>query len=407
MISFTQSLKSVRPRCRLSFQKILKGVQSGELFGFVLTDIYTPKHLKPFFNEFPPIFKNAMVGREDIGELMKGFVEENGLLKKPRRMLISSYFGEKILLTTPLAKWYLDYRLEITKIYEFIEYIPKKPFEKFALDVSNGRRVGDSDSSKKILAATWKLIGNSGYSSALLRKDRFRKISYHDQSTVDKAINSPWFVNLDVVNSDLYEVKSLKKYVIFDLPVQMGIFVYSWAKLKMLEFVYDCIKKYIPDDCFEFIEMDTDSLYFSLCSNSLDDVVKPELKEDFFENYDYFFPSLACEHHKKEFIKAWVQNLEWIQADCCKAYEIFDCRTPGLLKLEFFGSRMLDLAPKTYITEKEPLQGIENDTNQTTKKACKGLSTKLNQFCFDTYLDVLETKRSGVGVNKGFVCKNH
>ena len=214
-------------------------------------------------------------------------------------------------------------------------------------------------------------------------------------------------MNLDLEDNDLYEVKSLKKHVIFDLPIQISMFVYSWAKLKMLEFVYDCIKKYIPDDCYEFIEMDIDSLYLSLCSNSLDDVVKPELREEFFENYDYFFPSLACEHHKKEFIKTRVQNLEWIQADCCKAREIFDRRTPGSMKLEFFGSQMLALVPKTYITEKEVLQGVEKDTNQTTKKACKGLSTKLNQFNFDTYLDVLETKRSGVGVNKGFVCKNH
>ena len=120
-----------------------------------------------------------------------------------------------------------------------------------------------------------------------------------------------------------------------------------------------------------------------------------------------FFLGLACEHHKKEFIKTQVQNLEWIQADCCKAHEIFDRRMPGLMKLEFFGSQMLALAPKTYITEKDPLQGIENDPNQMTKKACKGLSIKLNQFRFDNYLDVLETKRSRIGVNKGFICKIH
>ena len=178
-------------------------------------------------------------------------------------------------------------------------------------------------------------------------------------------------MNLDLVDNDLYEVKSLKKHVTFDLPIQIGMYVYFWAKLKMLEFVYDCIKKYILDDCYEFIEMDTDSLYLSLCSNSLDDVVKPELREKFFENYDYFFPSLACEHHKKEFIKARVQNLEWAQADCCKTRELFDKRTPGLLKLEFFGSQMLALAPKTYISEKEVLQGAESDNNQTTKKLAK------------------------------------
>ena len=264
MISFTTTLKSVRPRRRLSYPKILKGVQSGELFGFVLVDIYTPNHLKQFFNEFPLIFKNAMVGREDVGELMKEFAEENELLKKPRKMLISSYFGEKILLTTPLAKWYLDHGLVITKIYEFVEYNPEKSFEKFALYVCDGRRGGDVDSSRKMLVDTWKLIGNSGYSASLVRKDRYKNISYHDQSTVDKAINSPRFVNLVLVDNDLYEVKSLKKHVTFDFLIQIGMFVYSWAKLKMLEFVYDCIKKYIPDDCYKFIEMDTDSLYLSL-----------------------------------------------------------------------------------------------------------------------------------------------
>ena len=179
-VIFIQTLKSVQPRRRLLFQKILKGVQSSELFGFVLADIYTPKHLKSFFNEFPPIFKNAMVGSEDIGELMEGFAKENGLLKKPRRMLISSYFGVKILLTTLLAKWYLDHGQKLSKMYKFIEYTPKKTFEKFALDVSDAQRGGNRDSSKTILANTWKLIGNSGYSAVLVGKDKFCKISYHD-----------------------------------------------------------------------------------------------------------------------------------------------------------------------------------------------------------------------------------
>ena len=107
-----------------------------------------------------------------------------------------------------------------------MEYTPEKPFEKFSLDVCDGRKSGEA-SSRKMLADTWKLIGNSGYSSVLLRKDRYKNISYHDQSTVDKAINSPRFVNLDLVDNDLYEVKSLKKHIIFDLLIQIGMYVYS------------------------------------------------------------------------------------------------------------------------------------------------------------------------------------
>ena len=95
-----------------------------------------------------------------------------------------------------------------------------------------------------------------------------------------------------------------------------------------------------------------------------------------------------------------------MQADCCKAREVFDIRTPGLFKLEFSGTRMISLAPKTYFLEKDHGQGVK-EADQSSKKASKGLSTKLNQFHFDTYLNVLQSKRSGVGINKGFVCKNH
>jgi len=49
---------------------------------------------------------------------MKSFAEENGLLKKPSDSLICSYYDIKILIATPLLKWYLEKGLEITYIYE-------------------------------------------------------------------------------------------------------------------------------------------------------------------------------------------------------------------------------------------------------------------------------------------------
>ena len=96
-------------------------------------------------------------------------------------------------------------------------------------------------------------------------------------------------MNLDVVDTELYEVKSLKKHITFHLLLQMGLFVYSLAKLKMLEFVYDCIKNYLLDDCFEFIQMDTDSLYMGLSGDSLQKLVKPKLREKIFKTTTIFF----------------------------------------------------------------------------------------------------------------------
>ena len=55
--------------------------------------------------EMTPVFKNVNISREDLGDSMRLFAEENGIMSQPRRSLIGSFFGEKILLATPLLRW--------------------------------------------------------------------------------------------------------------------------------------------------------------------------------------------------------------------------------------------------------------------------------------------------------------
>ena len=54
--------------------------------------------------ELPPIFKNTTIGIDDIGDYMKEYAERHGVMKKPRRSLISSYFAQEMAVTTPLLK---------------------------------------------------------------------------------------------------------------------------------------------------------------------------------------------------------------------------------------------------------------------------------------------------------------
>ena len=62
------------------------------------------------------------MSRGDIGEHMREFAEREGLLKKPRRSLIGSMVGHRILLATPLLKWYLSHGLIVDHTYEVIQY---------------------------------------------------------------------------------------------------------------------------------------------------------------------------------------------------------------------------------------------------------------------------------------------
>ncbi len=64
-----------------------------------------------------PIFKNAEIKFEDIGEYMQNYHNENNIPFNKGNKLTGSYFGKEILLYTPLLKWYLQQGLKITKFY--------------------------------------------------------------------------------------------------------------------------------------------------------------------------------------------------------------------------------------------------------------------------------------------------
>ena len=123
-------------RTTMSENKVLSKIMEGEIFGVVECDIHVPEGKKDKFSEMCPIFKNVDIPFEAIGEHMQNFVEQNGLSKKPRQGPIGSMFGNKILLTTPLLRWYIKHGLKVTKVYEVIEYTPKSCFSRFADDVS-------------------------------------------------------------------------------------------------------------------------------------------------------------------------------------------------------------------------------------------------------------------------------
>ena len=109
---------------------------------FLQVDIHVPDHLKDKFSEMTPVFKNTVVTRNDIGQYMEDYLTENNVDFPDTRYLIGSMFGTKILLITPLAQWYMEQGLVITKVYQLIQFKPEKCFEKFADMVTNDRRAG-------------------------------------------------------------------------------------------------------------------------------------------------------------------------------------------------------------------------------------------------------------------------
>ena len=53
--------------------------------------------------------------------------------------MISSYFAEKFLINSEMAKFYLEMVLEATKICEFIEFFSQKCFAPLAQEIVNSK----------------------------------------------------------------------------------------------------------------------------------------------------------------------------------------------------------------------------------------------------------------------------
>ena len=60
--------------------------------------------------------------------------------------------------------------------------------------------------------------------------------------------------------------------------MQIGIAVYSYAKLRLIEF-REFINTYLMNDHYQLMECDTDSLYIAFAKANIDESVKPELRD--------------------------------------------------------------------------------------------------------------------------------
>ncbi len=173
----------------------------------------------------------------------------------------------------------------------------------------------------------------------ITNKERHKTITYSSSETVVTAhVRNKRFRSLEEIVKDFYEIEMEKKRVTVDIPIVLGFAILQYAKLRMLQFYYDCLDRFIDRRDFQLCEMDTDSNYMGL-SAPLFDVIKPASRYQFFDEYGQWFPRIACSSHHDEFVRTMVNGQEFHPQPCCLEANKFDQRTPGLFKDEFVGTR--------------------------------------------------------------------
>ena len=220
-------------------EQLLEEIKEGKLFGYVQCNFEVPDFLRSKFDNFPPLFKNTLVSKNDIGDLMKTYAEEEGIMSQPRKKLISSSTLQNGTLITPLLLCYLQLALVYTKIHRFVEYNPKKCFISFVQSAVDARRQGDENPNSSVVAETMKILANNSYGYQIMDRSRQTVTKYLSDKKTHAANNSRLFKKLDHVNNALYEVELAKAQIGHKEPIIVGFFILQYAKLRMLELYYN------------------------------------------------------------------------------------------------------------------------------------------------------------------------
>ena len=267
-------------RRSLTEQQLVERIKKGNPFGYVQCDIEVPEKLRENFANFPPVLKNLLVSKNDIGDLKKAYAEEEVIMYQFRKMLISSFTLQNGTLITPLLLFYLQLGLVVTKIHRFVEYTPGKFFNSFVQAAVDARRKSDENPNSSVVAETMKLLANSSYGYQIMDRSQHTVTNHLSDKKTHAAINSKLFKKLDFLNNSLYEVELAKAEIEHKEPIIVGSFILQYAKLRMLELYYNFFTRFCDVNKFEVSEMDTDSLYLALAENELEDCIRPEMRAE-------------------------------------------------------------------------------------------------------------------------------
>ena len=188
-------------------------------------------------------------------------------------------------------------------------------------------------------------------------KSKHTRLSFTTEKNLINHVNNPFFKHYDELNGNGYEEEMRKKKVLLDLPTQIGVAVNSYAKLRLIQF-WDFINTFLVNDLYQLMECDTDSLYIAFARDTIDECVKPEMRERW-NNEKWGNGSLQkIKTLKIEFVGQTITLAQW------------DKRTPGKFKPECDGDGMIRLNSKVYhIWGKDKEGKVITKTSALSKEA--------------------------------------
>ena len=342
--------------------QILDAIKNEEIKGFIRCDLICPSWLKEKTENFPLIYKKILVGREDVGPIMKEYLKKTNLLKTPNLQLIGSHYAKQILIATNLAKFYMSMGVEIKNIERVIEYQYTNALIPFVQKAAK-LRYSAKNHKEKLLSNLAKSLIVSCYGKFNMNVKKYSKVRFVTSNYLLKFLYLRDFISCDFVaalseNDELYEVRYRPNIVHLNSPVHLASQILNTSKLLILQLVYDIIYNHFDPRTYAWFGFMTDSVSIICSAKNFNEWIKTCIipgKEESFEKL------------RKDFLFL-PNDEETIERNKYSA---------GLFREEWTGTAAIGVAAKAYCIAKG---------NQIVKMSARGLpynaakNVSLNEF---------------------------
>ena len=172
--------------------EIMDAIINDRFYGIIRVDIKSPGHVVDHFLKInhPPIFAHKHIEKEMIGASMQTLLNERKARFPLDKQLTLVFNHDQYVLTTDMAKFYLEKGMELSNLTLAIEYTRSTPLANFVNTVTEKRkeatRIGDQN-----LQNTWKLISNSSYGRMtlnLMKRNTYKYVKIKDAPTIDENV---------------------------------------------------------------------------------------------------------------------------------------------------------------------------------------------------------------------------
>ena len=398
---------------------ILKKVKDGSFFGFIVVNAHIKPECREKYDAYPIMIDRRRVTKDDLQGRQRETAEQQGMAETVTVMGVNEV-NDYLVISEQVKFWLSLESVVITHISQVVEYTPKPVLRKCMEELAELRRQGDKSPDREPVGQIAKLIGNSAYGRSLLRRDKFTKMVICNQEDRDylmclpefrKAnplllvddvlecldLDKPHFVESKTDPDMLYEVHLAQKHVWANTPVVLGAYILYASKLRNMKCV-ELMKKYLIPRSWTLAYCDTDSLFFVLAFDTIDDCVIPHLREEWYKEVrQTIFVRDFCPKCIQDYVNTKTHPEKygpWVMEQCCKDEHMWYLRQPGLLKIEYNATAVHALNPKTYIL---------NGTDGSTKMGHKGVQARATKgWTIETFRNVSDRQQTKSATNRGF-----